>query len=216
MRKSCRIVYSFIRRNSQTPKLPSRNIKVATTPLVFILCKLFLWYKKSSSVCLSGLELNHSTNTVSVNSFQTAESRANIPLGALLVENTACTVRARDGGILSEGDAAAAVAADIGHDVTDLVVVAGAAALAGVGGGDLVLFTGHFEAVVWVGVWWFDAFLVVEEKIGGGIGHEGGDGKVWTAELGGERWEVCGCMGTYRFEWTAFTMIWASNARLCF
>ncbi|KAK2475665.1 hypothetical protein H9L39_13258 [Fusarium oxysporum f. sp. albedinis] len=194
MRKSCRIVYSFIRRNSQTPKLPSRNIKVATTPLVFILCKLFL--------C--------------VNSFQTAESRANIPLGALLVENTACTVRARDGGILSEGDAAAAVAADIGHDVTDLVVVAGAAALAGVGGGDLVLFTGHFEAVVWVGVWLFDAFLVVEEKIGGGIGHEGGDGKVWTAELGGERWEVRGCMGTYRFEWTAFTMIWASNARLCF
>lgn len=76
-------------------------------------------------VCLSGLELNHS-------------------LGALLVENTTCAVRARDGGILSESDAAAAVAADIGHDVTDLVVVSGAAALAGVGGGDLILFTGHF------------------------------------------------------------------------
>lgn len=35
-----------------------------------------------------------------------------------------------------------------------------------------------------VGLW--DVSLVVEEKIGGGIGHEGGDGKVWTAELGGE------------------------------
>lgn len=68
----------------------------------------------------------------------------NVPLCALLVENTACAMRARDGGILSEGDAAAAVAADIGHDVTDLVVIAGAAALAGVGGGDLILFTGHF------------------------------------------------------------------------
>jgi len=53
-------------------------------------------------------------------------------------------VRARDGGILSEGDAAAAVAADIGHDVTDLVIVAGTAALAGVGSGDLILFAGHF------------------------------------------------------------------------
>lgn len=43
-----------------------------------------------------------------------------------------------------------------------------------------------------VGLW--DVFLVVEEKIGGGIGHEGGDGKVWTAELGGEcsGWEVSG------------------------
>lgn len=62
-------------------------------------------------------------------------------------------MRARDGGILSEGDAAAAVAADIRHDVTDLVVVAGAAALAGVGGGDLVFFAGHFEAVVLGGDW---------------------------------------------------------------
>lgn len=54
-----------------------------------------------------------------------------------------------------------------------------------------------------------------EEKIGGGIGHEGGDGKVWTAELGGEcpggRW-----VGTYRFDKNSVYMIWALSARLCF
>jgi acyl CoA:acetate/3-ketoacid CoA transferase alpha subunit len=67
-------------------------------------------------------------------------------------------VRARDGGILSEGDAAAAVTADIRHNVTDLMVVAGAAALAGVGGGDLIFFAGHFEAVVLGRGWVMDGW----------------------------------------------------------
>ena len=57
-------------------------------------------------------------------------------------------MRARDESVLAEGDAATAVAADVGHDVADLVVVAGAAALAGGGGRDLVFFARHFE-VVW-------------------------------------------------------------------
>lgn len=57
-------------------------------------------------------------------------------------------MRARDEGVLAEGDATSAVAADVGHDVADLVVVAGAAALAGGGGRDLVFFARHFE-VVW-------------------------------------------------------------------
>lgn len=55
---------------------------------------------------------------------------------------------ARDDGVLAEGDAAAAVAAEVGHDGALLVaadVVGGAAGggCAGGGGGDLVLFAGH-------------------------------------------------------------------------
>lgn len=53
-------------------------------------------------------------------------------------------MRARDERVLAEGDAAAAVTADVGHDMSDLVGLAGGAALAGGGGRDLVFFAGHF------------------------------------------------------------------------
>ena len=95
-------------------------------------------------------------------------------------------MRARDESVLAEGDAATAVAADVGHDVADLVVVAGATALAGGGGRYLVFFARHFE-VVWWFVWMVDGGgLVVKEKIGGALGVRAVMGKFGRQNLGGE------------------------------
>lgn len=72
------------------------------------------------------------------------QSQTNSPLRALLVQHTAGAVRARDKGVLAEGDAAAAVAAQVAHDGAGLVGVARAAALgSGRTGRDLVLFARH-------------------------------------------------------------------------
>lgn len=102
-------------------------------------------------------------------------------------------MRARDEGVLAEGDAAAAVAAEVGHDMANLVVVAGTTALAGGGGRDLVLFARHFDVgfccgggsglVVWMGGRW--VAFGGEGKDWRCFRREGGDGKVWTAELPG-------------------------------
>lgn len=72
------------------------------------------------------------------------QGQTNSPLRALLVQHTAGAVRARDKCVLAEGDAAAAVAAQVAHDGAGLVGVAGAAALgSGRAGRDLVLFARH-------------------------------------------------------------------------
>lgn len=54
-------------------------------------------------------------------------------------------MRARDKSVLAEGDAAAAIAAEVGHDMADLLVVAGTATLAGRGGRNLVPFARHYD-----------------------------------------------------------------------
>ena len=67
-----------------------------------------------------------------------------IPLRPLLVQNSSSPMRARDQRILAKAHAAAAVAAEVGHDAGAVVVdVAGCAALGGRGGG-LILFARHF------------------------------------------------------------------------
>lgn len=82
-------------------------------------------------------------------------------------------MRARDERVLAEGDAAAAVTADVGHDMSDLVGLAGGAALAGGGCRDLVLFAGHFG-------------------VRGCLVCEFGDGGVAVASGGGKDWRVLG------------------------
>jgi hypothetical protein len=65
-------------------------------------------------------------------------------------------VRARDESVLAEGNATATVAAEVGHDMANLVVVAGTATLAGRSGRNLVLFARHCDVgyvVVMVGYW---------------------------------------------------------------
>lgn len=86
------------------------------------------------------LELHHAAQPVSIPHTERRED--NLPLRALLVENPPRAVRARNQAIFGERDAAATVAAQIGHD--DAVLAsAGGAARGGAGGGDLVAFAWH-------------------------------------------------------------------------
>lgn len=86
-------------------------------------------------------------------------------------------MRARDEGVLAESDAAAAVATEICHDGACLVRLAGAAALGGTGGRNLVLFARHVESVcllwfmrrrVMISLWWGVGKEMRKELLGHG------------------------------------------------
>lgn len=122
-----------------------------------------------------------------------AKQNGNLPFGALLVEHAAGAVRAGDESILGKRNAAAAVAAQVGHDrarANVAGVVGGATgSSAGGGGRDLVLFARHVCGVCVSVCFWCVERQRLLMKIGmvgwkRGRNLEGGDGGV--AELGGE------------------------------
>lgn len=144
MQTSVYLSIGFIQPKSPRPlKLPSSKVQNATTPFVSF----------GHAVHSSSLELDHSKGIQSANNVDKQSTRVkNLPLGALLVENTTSAMRTRDKSILAKRDASTAVAAEICHDGASLVGLAGSAALgSGAGGRNLVLFARHVGSFVcWV------------------------------------------------------------------
>lgn len=126
-----------------------------------------------------------------------------MPLGALLVENTASAVRARDESVLAESDATTTVTTEICHDRACLVRLAGTSALGGARGRNLVFFARHvakcmclFGLVVGYAIEVSLSVVGWEKKCAKScLVMEDGESEFVRQNLGGERKRIWG--GTY-------------------